>query len=61
MHTVENHSQIWPETIETPVLSETIYSWNEGELEQRAQLLIARCYQILAEMQEKRDRIKLPA
>jgi hypothetical protein len=59
MNLIENYTAI--ETLEVPAFLDAETSWNENELEQKAALLIARCYQLLSEMKDKRDRMKLPS
>ncbi|QHT70336.1 hypothetical protein GXP67_28620 [Rhodocytophaga rosea] len=59
METMNNHNQICTYSIENLTVPQTDAEWSEGELEQKAQFLIARCYQILSDIKEKRDRMKL--
>lgn len=64
-----NQSENYPakQTLEIPAFAETEarleteVRWNEDELEQKAAMLIARCYQLLSEMKDKRDRMRMPS
>lgn len=63
MHTLLTSRPVWSQQTLLPENDPAYFTdqhMQGGELEKKAELLIARCHQLLAEMKEKRDNMKLP-